>query len=56
MTYVKKCKKKYGVQGQQKRSKINQADKEKKFVERKFALKEEEIEDIFDMIEMETNL
>ena len=55
-TYIKKCKEKYGVQGQQKRSKINQIDKEKKLVESKFALKEEEIEDIFDMIETETNL
>ena len=56
MTYIKKCKEKYGVQGQQKRNKTGQVYKEKKLVESKFALKEEEIEDIFDMIETETNL
>ena len=56
MTYIKKCKEKYGVQGQQKRNKTDQTYKEKKLVESKFALEEKEIEDIFDMIEMETNL
>ena len=44
------------MQGQQKRNKTGQVYKEKKLVESKFALKEEEIEDIFDMIETETNL
>ena len=56
LAYIKECKEKYGVQGQQKRNKTSQVHKEKKLVESKFALKEEEIEDIFDMIETETNL
>ena len=56
MAYIRRCKEKYGVQGQQKRNKADQVYKEKKLAESKFALKDEEIEDIFDMIEMETDL
>lgn len=56
IAYIKKCKEKYGTQGQQKRNKVGQLDKEKKLLESKFSLKEEEIENIFDMIETETNL
>ena len=56
MAYVKKCKEKYNFQGQQKRNKADRIKKDKKLVESKFALKKEEIESIFDIIEMETDL
>jgi|TARA_R110002074_G_scaffold341744_1_gene512265 hypothetical protein len=56
MSYIKKCKEKYSFQGQQKRNKAERTHKSKKLVESKFALKKEEIEDIFDIIEMETDL
>ena len=56
MSYVKKCKEKHGIQGQQKRNKIEQINKEKKSFEKMMALGEEELENIFDMIEEETDL
>ena len=56
LAYIKECKEKYGVQGQQKRNKIDQLQKDKKNTEKKFSLKQNEIENIFDMIETETNL
>ena len=56
LAYIKECKEKYGVQGQQKRNKIDQLQKDKKNTEKKFSLKQNEIENIFDIIETETNL
>ena len=56
LTYIEECKEKYGVQGQQKRNKIDQLQKDKKNTEKKFSLKQNEIENIFDIIETETNL
>lgn len=54
--YIKKYKEKHSLQGQQKRNKSNQIKKQEKLIKEKFALDNEEIADIFDMIEMETNL
>tara|TARA_R110000824_G_scaffold382982_1_gene576320 strand:- start:2182 stop:2520 length:339 start_codon:yes stop_codon:yes gene_type:complete len=56
LRYVKDCKEKYDIQGQQKRNKIDSIIKKKKEAESKFALKVDEIENIFDMIESETNI
>jgi hypothetical protein len=56
LEYIRKSKQKYGVQGQQKRNKIKFISKQRDEMEKKFALKNDEIEDIFDMIESETNL
>ena len=56
LDYIKECKEKYGAQGQQKRNKIDQLQKDKKNTEKKFSLKQNEIENIFDIIETETNL
>tara|TARA_R110000851_G_C12887786_1_gene546776 strand:+ start:340 stop:546 length:207 start_codon:yes stop_codon:yes gene_type:complete len=56
LAYIKQCKEKYGLQGQQKRNKIDQLQKDKKSTENKFSLKKNEIENIFDIIETETNL
>ena len=56
LAYIKECKERYGLQGQQKRNKINQLQKDKKNIENKFSLKQNEIENIFDIIETETNL
>ena len=54
--FLKKCKEKYGVQGQQKRSKIERIRKKTEEVDKKFVLGDKEIENIFDIIEMETDL
>ena len=54
--YMKKCKEKYQIQGIQKRTKIEQIQKEKNLQNRKFSLKDSEIENIFDIIEVETDL
>ena len=54
--YIKKCKEKYNIQGQQKRNKIDQIHKNEKDLKKKFALADTEIESIFDLIETETNL
>mgnify|MGYP001307090728 FL=1 len=56
LRYIENCKEKYSIQGQQKRNKINSISKKRQEVEKKFALKNDEIEDIFDMIESETNI
>ena len=50
LRYIENCKEKYSIQGQQKRNKINSISKKRQEVEKKFALKNDEIEDIFDMI------
>jgi hypothetical protein len=54
--YIKECKEKYEIQGQQKRNKIDQLQKESKEMSKKFALENNEIENIFDIIEMETDI
>jgi hypothetical protein len=54
--YIKSCKKKYNVQGQQKREKINTIASSAAQNKEKFALGDSEIENIFDIIEMETGL
>ena len=54
--YLKKCKEKYNIQGQQKRSKIELLQKNKKLIEKKFSLATSEVEDIFDIIETETGI
>ena len=56
LRYIESCKEKYSIQGQQKRNKINSISKKRQEVEKKFALKNDEIENIFDMIESETNI
>jgi hypothetical protein len=54
--YMNKCKEKYNIQGIQKRTKIKQIQKKTKSEEAKFSLKQGEIENIFDVIEQETDL
>ena len=54
--FLKKCKEKYQIQGQQKRNKIDQIHKKTDKLKQIFQLEEKEVEDIFDIIEMETNL
>jgi peptidoglycan hydrolase CwlO-like protein len=56
LEYIRKSKEKYNIQGQQKRNKIDSILRKKDETEKKFALKNEEIENIFDMIESETNI
>lgn len=55
-TFLDKCKETHGLQGQQKRNKIKTIKNKTKDVVKKFSLGEEEIENIFDIIETETNL
>ena len=54
--YIKKVKEKHNIQGQQKRDKIERLHKNKKASKVKFALEEDDIESIFDIIEVETGL
>ena len=54
--YLSRCKQEQGSQGRQKQNKINTINKKTNKNIKKFALDKEEIEDIFDMIEVETNL
>ena len=54
--YMNKCKEKYHIQGIQKRTKIQQIQKKKNIKDKKFSLKDGEIEKIFDTIEQETGL
>ena len=54
--FIKEYKERCGMQGQQKINKIESLRRHSKQSEKKFALKGEEIEDIFDVIEMETGL
>jgi hypothetical protein len=55
-SFMNKCKERYEIQGQQKRSTIDRMRKKTKETTKKFALDKEEIESIFDMIETETNI
>ena len=54
--YIKKCKERYQIQGIQKRIKIEQIQKQKQNLNNKFFLEKDEIEKIFDVIEVETDL
>ena len=54
--YLKSCKKKHGIQGIQKRNKIERLRTRAENTKKVYALEDEEIQDIFDMIETETNL
>ena len=56
ISFLDKCKERYEIQGKQKRNKIAQINKKSKETIKKFSLGDEEIENIFDMIETETNL
>ena len=54
--YIKKCKEKYQIHGVQKRMKAKQIQRQKKDLNNKFSLDSNEIESIFDVIEVETGL
>ena len=54
--YIKSCKERYSLQGKNKRLKIDQVKKQADEIKNKFSLYSDEIQDIFDVIEMETNL
>lgn len=54
--FIRECKEKYNIQGQQKRDKIDRIRKKTGEVNKKFALENKEVESIFDIIEMETDL
>tara|TARA_R110000751_G_scaffold254282_4_gene353722 strand:+ start:1434 stop:1775 length:342 start_codon:yes stop_codon:yes gene_type:complete len=54
--FMKKCKEKHGIQGQQKRNKIDGINKKIIKTNKIFDLKDDELESIFDIIEMETDL
>jgi hypothetical protein len=55
-SFLEKCKEKYKIQGQQKRKKIVQLQNGTKKTIATFALGDEEVENIFDIIEMETDI
>ena len=54
--FLKQCKEKYQGQGIQKRKKMDQIKKAADRITKMFALNDEEREDIFDIIEIETGL
>ena len=54
--FIANCKEKYSIQGQTKRAKVEQFKQAADKISKQFALGDEEVEDIFDMIEMETGL
>jgi len=54
--YIRECKEKYGIQGQQKRNKIDQIQKKAEETNKKFKLEGNEIENIFDILEMDTDI
>ena len=54
--FIKQYKQEHNLLGQLKRNKIERIRENSKQIENKFALKSDEIEDIFDIIETETNL
>jgi hypothetical protein len=55
-SFMDKCKEKYNIQGQHKRDKIKRTQKNAKENNKSFALGHEEVESIFDIIEMDTNI
>ena len=54
--YIKNFKRQHGLQGQSKISKIDAARNKSKDTISKFSLNDDEVHDIFDIIEMETDL
>jgi hypothetical protein len=54
--FIKSCKERYSIQGQTKRAKVETFKNAAEKIARQFALGDEEVEDIFDIIEMETGL
>ena len=54
--YIKKSKEKYKIQGRNKIDKIDRIRKLSQSTKNKFALKEEEIESIFDLIEVDSEI
>ena len=54
--FIRKCKEKYQIQGQNKRDKIDRIRNSSAQNMKKFNLAEDEIEDIFDIIETESGL
>jgi hypothetical protein len=54
--FLKKCKERYNLQGQQKRDKIDRTRKNLEKTKNKFVLKDQEIESIFDVLEMESDI
>ena len=54
--FIKSCKERYSIQGQTKRTKVEQIKNAAKKISKQFSLGDEEVEDIFDIIEMETGL
>ena len=56
LNFLDECKEKLLLQGIQKRDKIKRFHKNAAGLNKKFSLEEEEIQNIFDVIEMETDL
>ena len=56
LDFLDSCKEKSGIQGKNKRAKMNQLHRLANESKDKFSLKEEEIKTIFDMLEMENDL
>ena len=56
LTYLKKCKERYSIQGKNKRDKIDRIMKSSASNKEKFNLEDKEIESIFDIIATETGL
>ena len=54
--YMKKCKEKYQFQGKNKRDKVDWIKKTSKQNAKKFNLNDDEIENIFDIIEIESGI
>jgi len=55
-SFMDKCKEKYKIQGQQKRKKIVELQNGTKKTVAVYSLGDEEVESIFDIIEMETDI
>lgn len=51
--FLRKCKEKHGIQGKNKRDKLDRIRKSSKELEKKFSLNDKEIESIYDIIEVE---
>jgi len=55
-TFLDRCKEVYKIQGQQKRTKAKHVRDKTNEINKQFSLEGEEIEDIFDILEMETGV
>ena len=56
LKYLNECKEKYKLQGENKRNKISRMHAEARSVSKKFNLADEEVENIYDIIELEGDL